>query len=333
MERALHIAEEHMPRVDPSTMKTMRAAVPYADEHDSANGEKIKADLSPGEIRNVHTMLSQSGKAASEGGSQRSSGGKCPRNESQQERDKAYLPDCWKCRGKHPGADKGECRMFNSISAILDKKGVAGGSGAHKAMAAELMRLDREDRDCESAEDVSTCVHARLLRSARVPNAFHCPPPRWIGPSQGLADIAPSRAGTHTFRPEGPSMAVTASKDNILSHALLQKQGYKIMLRSGRPGDTSYGGEIVTPGGDVITLVFEDNMYRLPFPEQQEASRESKKLLQTSAVEHPIFAAPMTLPSLLSDEQRMQVAHNKWGHPLESTAHKNHRHHHGKSFP
>eukprot|EP00961_Rhodomonas_salina_P302391 3940830-Rhodomonas_salina.1 len=109
------------------------------------------------------------------------------------------------------------------------------------------------------------------------------------------------------------------------------------MLCSGRPGDASYGGEIVTvsPGGDVITLVFEDNMYRLPFPEQQETSRESKKLRQTSAVEHPLFAAPMTLPSLLSDEQHMQVAHDKWGHPLESTARKNHtgRHHHGKSFP
>eukprot|EP00961_Rhodomonas_salina_P267682 3616738-Rhodomonas_salina.2 len=67
----------------------MLAAVPHADEHDCANGEKVKADLSPGEICKVHTMLSQSGKAASDGGSQRSSGGKRPRNESPQARDKA----------------------------------------------------------------------------------------------------------------------------------------------------------------------------------------------------------------------------------------------------
>eukprot|EP00961_Rhodomonas_salina_P285206 3853826-Rhodomonas_salina.1 len=61
--------------------------------------------------------------------------------------------------------------------------------------------------------------------------------------------------------------------------------------------------------------------------------RESKKSLQVSAVEHPLFAAPMTLPSLLSDEQCMQVAHDKWCHPSESTARKNYHHHHGKSFP
>eukprot|EP00961_Rhodomonas_salina_P267681 3616738-Rhodomonas_salina.1 len=43
--------------------------------------------------------------------------------------------------------------MFDCISAILDKKGVAGSSGEHKAMAAELMRLDREDREGESEEE------------------------------------------------------------------------------------------------------------------------------------------------------------------------------------
>eukprot|EP00961_Rhodomonas_salina_P119337 1605771-Rhodomonas_salina.1 len=106
-------------------------------------------------------MLSQSGKAASDGGSQRSSGSKRLHNESRasQERDKvggprkrvpySDLQDCGKCGGKHPGADKGECRMFDCISAILDKKGVAGSPGAHKAMAAELMRLDKEDRNCD----------------------------------------------------------------------------------------------------------------------------------------------------------------------------------------
>eukprot|EP00961_Rhodomonas_salina_P120970 1628206-Rhodomonas_salina.1 len=41
----------------------------------------------------------------------------------------------------------------------------------------------------------------------------------------------------------------------------------------------------------------------------------------------------MILPSLLSDEQRMQVTHDKWAHPSDSMASKNHKHHHGKSFP
>eukprot|EP00961_Rhodomonas_salina_P182329 2461430-Rhodomonas_salina.1 len=64
-----------------------------------------------------------------------------------------------------------------------------------------------------------------------------------------------------------------------------------------------------------------------------DAVRDSKKHRQEPVVEHPLFAAPMVLPSLLSDEQRMQVAHDKWAHPSESMAHKNHKYHHGKSFP
>eukprot|EP00961_Rhodomonas_salina_P002100 29238-Rhodomonas_salina.1 len=101
-------------------------------------------------------------------------------------------------------------------------------------------------------------------------------------------------------------MASTASKDNILSHALLKKQGYQITLCEGRCGDPTYGGEIVTPCGDVITLVFEDNMYSLPLTASADAARGLKKQWQDPAVEHPVFAVPMILPSLLSDEQRMQ---------------------------
>eukprot|EP00961_Rhodomonas_salina_P203000 2739033-Rhodomonas_salina.2 len=235
--------------------------------------------------------------------------------------------------------------MFNCISAILDKKGVAGGSGAHEAMAAELMCLDKEDRDGDSDEEfgnerngIYTVSPPASLPGPRVPHVLltarphHCTshPCTYIdSASQAhivvhdcyvrrrlgrklkllgvtgaatLADeveisiIAPSRAGTHTFCPEGPSMSVSASKDNILLHALLQKQGYDIKLRSGRPGDASYGCEIVTPDGDVITLIFEDNMYCLPFPEQPEMGQELKKSQQVSAVEHQLFAVPMTLP-------------------------------------
>eukprot|EP00961_Rhodomonas_salina_P275782 3725762-Rhodomonas_salina.1 len=222
-------------------------------------------------------------------------------------------------------------------------------------MVAELMHLDKEDRDCDSDEEfgnehngIYTVSQPASLPGPRVqplsraglaplkvllmarPHHRASHPCTYIdSASQAhivvhdryvcsrlglklkllgvtgaatLADevkisiIAPSRAGTHTFRPEGLSMSVSASKDNILLHALLQKQGYDIKLSSGRPGDASYGSEIVTPDGDVITLIFEDNMYRLPFLEQQEMGRESKKSRQVSAVERLLFAAQMTLP-------------------------------------
>eukprot|EP00961_Rhodomonas_salina_P277539 3750457-Rhodomonas_salina.2 len=55
---------------------------------------------------------------------------------------------------------------------------------------------------------------------------------------------SPSRSGIHTFRPEGPSMASTACKDNILSHTLLKKQGYQITLCEGRCDDPGLHTEV-----------------------------------------------------------------------------------------
>eukprot|EP00961_Rhodomonas_salina_P267015 3608028-Rhodomonas_salina.1 len=74
-------------------------------------------------------------------------------------------------------------------------------------------------------------------------------------------------------------------------------------------------------------------MYRLPWPDESVTAREPKKSRLEEPAEHPILAAPMVLPSLLSDEQRMQVEHDRWGHPSESTARKNYKHRQGKSFP
>eukprot|EP00961_Rhodomonas_salina_P134042 1803442-Rhodomonas_salina.1 len=128
-------------------------------------------------------------------------------------------------------------------------------------------------------------------------------------------------------------MAVTNSKDNILSHALLKKQEYEIELCEGRQGNPTYCGKIVTPSGDVVTLVFEDNMYRLQWLDESVTATEPKKSRLVETAEHPILTDPMVLPSLLSDEQCMQVEHDRWGHPSESTARKNYKHCQGKSFP
>eukprot|EP00961_Rhodomonas_salina_P208624 2815212-Rhodomonas_salina.1 len=89
MERALRIAEEHMPRIEMTSTKAMRTEVPQMDDEEGKSCEKSKADLSPGEVRKLRTMLSQTGKNAGAGGAARESGNKRQRAESGHERDKA----------------------------------------------------------------------------------------------------------------------------------------------------------------------------------------------------------------------------------------------------
>lgn len=82
-------------------------------------------------------------------------------------------------------------------------------------------------------------------------------------------------------------------------------------------------------------MVFEDLMYRLPLPERSEQTRGKKVKLDSNVepIHHPILSCPMVLPSLLDDTQHMQFLHDIWGHPSESTARKNYKHHNGKGFP
>eukprot|EP00961_Rhodomonas_salina_P291148 3931741-Rhodomonas_salina.1 len=153
MERALRIAEEHMPRIESGATKVMRAAIPSTTEDEQPGSEKPKADLSPGEVRKLRTLLSQTGKASGDSGSQRTTGTKRPRPDSGHDRDAkggqrkrvpyAELPECGKCGGKHPGADKGECRLFDRISSVMEKKGVPGTAKA-KVMATKLASLDAD---------------------------------------------------------------------------------------------------------------------------------------------------------------------------------------------
>eukprot|EP00961_Rhodomonas_salina_P108246 1457388-Rhodomonas_salina.3 len=112
MERALRIAEEHMPRIESGATKTMRAAIPSTMEDEQPSSEKPKADLSPGEVCKLQTLLSQTGKTSGDSGSQRTtrtkrplpdSGHNCNAKGGQRKRvPYAELPDCCKCCGKHP---------------------------------------------------------------------------------------------------------------------------------------------------------------------------------------------------------------------------------------
>eukprot|EP00961_Rhodomonas_salina_P044432 596810-Rhodomonas_salina.1 len=92
-------------------------------------------------------------------------------------------------------------------------------------------------------------------------------------------------------------MFTKASVDNILSLALLKKQGYKVDFAKGTDNDPTFGGTIVTPSGDTIHMVFDNNMYCLPLPETAEKDRAKKA--KTAETEHPLLSRPLVLPSLL----------------------------------
>eukprot|EP00961_Rhodomonas_salina_P134516 1809570-Rhodomonas_salina.2 len=69
--------------------KAMRTEVPQLEAEEGKGGEKSKANLSPGEVCKLQTMLSQTGKNAGAGGASRESSHKRESAESGHKRDKA----------------------------------------------------------------------------------------------------------------------------------------------------------------------------------------------------------------------------------------------------
>eukprot|EP00961_Rhodomonas_salina_P055294 742953-Rhodomonas_salina.1 len=82
MERALSIAKKHMPRIESGATKGMQAAIPSTTEDEQPSSEKPKADLSPGEVCKLWTLLSQMEKTSCDSGSQSTTGTKRPRPDS-----------------------------------------------------------------------------------------------------------------------------------------------------------------------------------------------------------------------------------------------------------
>eukprot|EP00961_Rhodomonas_salina_P212777 2873975-Rhodomonas_salina.1 len=95
--------------------------------------------------------------------------------------------------------------------------------------------------------------------------------------------------GNHTICPLGPCMHLAESSDSILSHTWLKKAGYKITLSEGSDCNPTFGGVLTMPHGDNITLVYEHNMYSLPFSRPD----STKARTASTSVQHQLFACPM----------------------------------------
>lgn len=67
----------------------------------------------------------------------------------------------------------------------------------------------------------------------------------------------------HIFRTEGKGLLAENASDSVLSYAACLKMGCKVNFEAGTKDDPQYGGFIQLPNGKKITLIFEDNVWRL----------------------------------------------------------------------
>ena len=68
----------------------------------------------------------------------------------------------------------------------------------------------------------------------------------------------------HAISIRGKNIVATRTTDDILSLAVLLKARYKIEFRVGTDLDPTDGGDLYTPKGKRIALVFSGNIWRLP---------------------------------------------------------------------
>ena len=68
----------------------------------------------------------------------------------------------------------------------------------------------------------------------------------------------------HPISIRGKNIVASRATDNILSLAVLLKAGYKVNFCVGTDLDPTDGGDLYTPKGKRIALVFAGNLWRIP---------------------------------------------------------------------
>jgi len=62
----------------------------------------------------------------------------------------------------------------------------------------------------------------------------------------------------------GSTLLVEKTKDNIISLAILLKAGFQVDFAVGSADDSCFGGNLYTPEGILIKMVFHDNLWHIP---------------------------------------------------------------------
>jgi hypothetical protein len=96
----------------------------------------------------------------------------------------------------------------------------------------------------------------------------------------------------HAISIRGKNIVATRTTDNILPLAVLLKAGYKVEFRVGTDLDPTDGGDLYTPKGKRIALVFSGNLWRLPM---WSSSSRCESTAGIPAHQNP-FAALLNIP-------------------------------------
>ena len=168
-----------------------------------------------------------------------------------------------------------------------------------------------------------------------------------------------SDTGTPLLFSTDSSLYCAEAKENLLSLAQILQAGNSVHFAAGRTDDPQYGGFIQTPDGHRITMIFENNLWRLPLwapatskhrfkPKQKVPSTHPilhnnayAALMDLQDVEdraenedvHAFHLRTRTAPQLLEISQQMQLICNRWGHCGRTKHMQNYKFYKGTGFP
>jgi hypothetical protein len=150
----------------------------------------------------------------------------------------------------------------------------------------------------------------------------------------------------HAISIRGKNIVATRTTDNILSLAVLLKAGYKVEFRVGTDLDPTDGGDLYTPKGKRIALVFSGNLWRLPMwssPSRCESTAGipahqnpfaallniPENVACTRAASQPSEVSPLEL----SVADQIRLCHDRDGHPSYNTHLRMYKSREGRGYP
>jgi hypothetical protein len=75
---------------------------------------------------------------------------------------------------------------------------------------------------------------------------------------------SPNQKSHMCFQLRGTTLVLSDTKDKIISLTVLLKDDFKVEFETGTSDEPNFGGYLITPAGSRVSLVFENNLWRVP---------------------------------------------------------------------
>jgi hypothetical protein len=158
--------------------------------------------------------------------------------------------------------------------------------------------------------------------------------------------ILAAKGSRHAISICDTNIVATRTTDNILSLAVLLKAGYKVKFRVGTDLENTDGGDLYTPKGKRMALVFLGNLWRLPMwssPSRRESTASipahqnpfaallniPENVACTRAASQPSEVSPLEL----SVADQLRLCHDRDGHPSYNTHLRMYKSREGRGYP